>query len=40
MKVVYAAIYFRVDHVRQLVEIARVVHGARSRDLGRLPDTP
>ena len=31
-------IFFRVDEVRDLVEIARVVHSARVRDIGTIPD--
>lgn len=30
-------IFYRVDPARDLVEIARVVHGARVRDLGAMP---
>ena len=30
-------IYFRVDLTLELVEVARVIHAARFRDLGRLP---
>jgi toxin ParE1/3/4 len=31
-------IFFRIDAARDLVEIARVLHSARVRDLGKLPD--
>jgi toxin ParE1/3/4 len=31
-------VFYRVDAARDVVEIARVIHGARVRDLGRLPD--
>ncbi len=31
-------IFYRIDLVRDLVEIARVVHGARIKDLGALPE--
>ena len=31
-------IFFRIDVDRQLVEIARVVHGARIKNLSTLPD--
>lgn len=31
-------VFYRVDAVRDVVEIVRVVHGARVRDLGSLPD--
>ena len=31
-------IFYRIDPVRDVVEIARVVHGARVRDLGKIPD--
>ena len=30
--------FFRVHATRDLVEIARVVHGARVKDLGQMPD--
>lgn len=32
------AVFYRVDAVRNVVEIVRVIHGARLRDLGRLPE--
>lgn len=31
------AIFCRIDEKREMVEIARVVHSARIRDLGRMP---
>ena len=31
-------VFYRVDSVRDVVEIARVVHGARVRELGKIPD--
>jgi plasmid stabilization system protein ParE len=31
-------VFCRIDATRDLVEIARVVHGARVKDLGRMPD--
>ena len=31
-------IFYRVDRIEQIVEIARVVHGARVRNLGIVPD--
>ena len=31
-------IFYRVDPDRNIVEIARVVHGARIRDLGSMPE--
>jgi toxin ParE1/3/4 len=31
-------IFYRVDAIRDVVEIARVIHGARVKDLNRLPD--
>jgi plasmid stabilization system protein ParE len=31
-------VFYRIDTVRDVVEIARVVHGARVRDLGKMPD--
>lgn len=31
-------VFYRVDAARAVVEIARVIHSARVRDLGRLPD--
>lgn len=31
-------IFYRVDAARVVVEIARVIHGARVRDLGSLPE--
>lgn len=31
-------IFYRVDNQRQCIEIARVIHGARITDLGRLPE--
>jgi len=31
-------IFYRVDPIRNLVEIARVVHSARVRDLGSVPE--
>jgi plasmid stabilization system protein ParE len=31
-------VFYRVDPVHRVVEIARVVHGARVRDLGKIPD--
>jgi toxin ParE1/3/4 len=30
-------VYFRIDAERRLVEIARVIHSARIKNLGRLP---
>jgi toxin ParE1/3/4 len=32
------AIFFRIDAVRDVVEIARVIHGARVKRLGAMPD--
>jgi plasmid stabilization system protein ParE len=31
-------IFYRVDAARDIVEIAHVTHGARVRDLGRMPE--
>ena len=31
-------IFCRIDEVRDIVEIARVLHGARVRNLGRMPE--
>jgi plasmid stabilization system protein ParE len=31
-------IFYRIDTRRDVVEIARVIHGARVKDLGRVPD--
>lgn len=31
-------IFFRIDQERGVVEIARVIHGARVKTLGRIPD--
>jgi plasmid stabilization system protein ParE len=31
-------IFYRMDTARQVVEIARVLHGARVRDLGKMPN--
>jgi toxin ParE1/3/4 len=31
-------IFYRVDAARDVVEVARAVHGARVRDLGKMPD--
>jgi toxin ParE1/3/4 len=32
-------IFYRVDEQRDALEVVRVVHGARVRDLGKVPDT-
>lgn len=31
-------IFYRIDTAHHIVEIARVLHGARVRDLGKIPD--
>jgi plasmid stabilization system protein ParE len=32
-------IFYRIDSLRDVVEIARILHGARVRNLGRIPDS-
>ncbi len=31
-------VFYRVDAGRDVVEVARVIHAARVRDLGRMPE--